>query len=93
MLVGVDTTTWIIFGIITFALLSKFLFGKVLGLNLFMTISDRVLGAFKKTTKKIGKKTTNIVDDVVINDNINDDDNDDNDDANEDTFDDAIEGA
>ena len=57
MLVGVDTTTWIIFGIVTFVLLSKFFFGKILGLNIFMMIFERIFGVFKKTTKKVVKKT------------------------------------
>ena len=59
MLIGVDTTTWVIFSIISFMILSKFLFGKIVGLTMVTTVLSRVIGALAKSkSTKTAVKTT-----------------------------------
>lgn len=49
MIIGVNETTWMIFYIFSFILLSQVIFGQILGLSTFETVTKRLIGASTKT--------------------------------------------
>ena len=56
MIIAVDKTTWIVFCIISFILLSFAIFGKIIGFSTATGVLSKITKSVDKTTKKTIKK-------------------------------------
>ena len=52
MILSVNSTTLMIFGLISFIILSKFLFGKLVGFSMFMNLVSRLAKTGARSNNK-----------------------------------------